>query len=1164
MALADTATVPFIFHVSDSGDPSTPGFQVITIQGDNFGSSPVVFLKYYLSSSWTEKISHACPKSSTPPESGCIYNSNPQFISVVLPNQADLGTQPFAVMVQAGNQKSSPSHSFPTANVVNFPAITQLEFDRIQSGEVFRIFGKNLFLPRGQKPSVDFISSSGKSLPAYVPELGSDSTVLTVTAPEGLTPKDVYRVQVKVGGVPVIANETMTAVPLIPFVGPSPSASPGDYDYGLNVPWQVDLPSRRFQVSAKGNQKGLLPASFYLQYPEFCSSSPASLSQVPGATPSSESTCTRLTNKVAAGDGVTDDQPILQALLFFVSSHVNPDGSTGGVLYLPEGNYVLQSNNANQCGFQLQSTKDRSINCGKNLGTSLQIVNNSVLTIPPNVVLRGAGQQFTHLFYGYGAAPQEVLPKGQVNWGRHASALAFTGPAVTTPGNRAIRSGIENFSLINVNQYNGYRAPAGVNSWHQNSWDQDSDGHCTADEQSKAVELTSAANQWQLALTVDTGNSASLSRPDDQTQVSELFVSGIDFDESHSAGVVDLTASSFGTVDGKVNHLVFQDSQIERGNCQRSWAPLRISGQQISIKGNKINNYYDRNAEIMGDHFVIEGNTFLRHRDRLNFLVVDGSPVPDPTPSASNFAGMNNGGPEVQGSHMIFMNNNLLVQGVPSAFDLDNDFDITSNGNKLSNSDGFGENFNTQDCNAINGDIGMVADVQGTTFTGKSFANDSNGAWWVRDTAADDWTQFPNYSPDAKRVFLEWSKKRGPNQPSDDLGYIATHDHVWTYGSLGHELAIIHGPGAGQVRQIKQYTGSNTLVLDHPWDELPTNESEYAVLAPGITDFLFKGNDIEGSPVGFVIYCGGRNLQFVNNKLWDDGALWLRAFVKLAPIPAPANRESVIAPSFSVRYNPIWNVSVVGNSVSEVASPHRGYPSYPYANLQTDPTQWYPVFPASINSMVADFTNTTSNPTGFLTLGVEMRSNTVSIFPHMLLTAPEGNLGGRGISATAPMPPLTKHAPGPIPAYAMGTLMEYNTVQYLSTPQYTKEGPVGVDLRYQCDSPQAQILSASSTSCNAPTIRLNPNYAEDDFAYSTYGTLDPVIWNPQISTSENNDCSLDPSFAKKAKFETETWSGSNLELLLDNQSVPLLAPLTKGFQTPQYPYYQCTEFGNFK
>ena len=235
--------------------------------------------------------------------------------------------------------KVSPDGGTTWSNIVtpNQPVVMQFEFPEVASGDVFRVWGRNLYPNSSLTPTVTFTDTAtpftqftGTVNLATDPLLkaGSDPYYLTVTTPAGMTTGHTYTITVANSDGSGISTQTITAR----------SATGTDY-YGTGVPWGRDY------IHQDGpTYFGSVDNSDHHVYN--CKTDPFLATH-------------------CAGDGVTDDRPALQAAINAAAAH------GGGLIYLPAGTYLLGSPTA---------TFD--------------------ILMASNVVVQGAGQANTSILFG--------------------------------------------------------------------------------------------------------------------------------------------------------------------------------------------------------------------------------------------------------------------------------------------------------------------------------------------------------------------------------------------------------------------------------------------------------------------------------------------------------------------------------------------------------------------------------------------------------------------------------------------------------------------------------------------------------------------------------------------------------------------------------------------
>lgn len=253
-----------------------------------------------------------------------------------------------------------------------------------------------------------------------------------------------------------------------------------------------------------------------------------------------------------------------------------------------------------------------------------------------------------------------------------------------------------------------------------------------------------------------------------------------------------------------------------------------------------------------GRDYIIRNNTFLSWYARINMgymdnMLVEGNQltrdgqVPTatfPYPAAVN--GLTNGGMEFTGRDITVLRNAYNAINLPLAAHNDGETILTQNFYKDSEYD-----------------FGAPTSATATTLT------NSARAWPVGVYEGQTW----------------------PN------GFYA-----------GKMVAIIKGPGTGQVRFIASSTPT-TITVVAPWEVQPTTASTYALMPANAYRYLIKGNSLSSVPRGIAMYCGSYDSAFIGNFVADaNWSVYLRADHRIDP---------------TATYNPVpkWRIGILGRNI---------------------------------------------------------------------------------------------------------------------------------------------------------------------------------------------------------------------------------------------------------
>ena len=125
-----------------------------------------------------------------------------------------------------------------------------------------------------------------------------------------------------------------------------------------------------------------------------------------------------------------------------------------------------------------------------------------------------------------------------------------------------------------------------------------------------------------------------------------------------------------------------------------------------------------------------------------------------------------------------------------------------------------------------------------------------------------------------------------------------------------YSVAIVNGPGAGQLRRITASTAT-TLTVNPPWAVVPTGASSFTIQYFG-RNYLIDGNNLSWGDRGIWIYAASmQDLSIVNNTLTNGEGIWLRTDYRPTAVPA--------------RFNAQFECYVANNSVCDTSNLYAAY-----------------------------------------------------------------------------------------------------------------------------------------------------------------------------------------------------------------------------------------------
>jgi hypothetical protein len=153
----------------------------------------------------------------------------------------------------------------------------------------------------------------------------------------------------------------------------------------------------------------------------------------------------------------------------------------------------------------------------------------------------------------------------------------------------------------------------------------------------------------------------------------------------------------------------------------------------------------------------------------------------------------------------------------------------------------------------------------------------------------------------------------GPDRIDEDAGTVSgatattLQDNSKNWGSfrLKPVVAIVNGKGMGQWRSIVS-RNNNTLMLDRPWDVIPTAGAHYAIFNWGSFNWLLQNNIMEGNHRGITLYENAMTqVAIISNTLTNSGS------IELSPYQTDNSGRGV-----PQEFLPMYTNQIVDNSVS--------------------------------------------------------------------------------------------------------------------------------------------------------------------------------------------------------------------------------------------------------
>lgn len=378
-------------------------------------------------------------------------------------------------------------------------------------------------------------------------------------------------------------------------------------------------------------------------------------------------------------------------------------------------------------------------------------------------------------------------------------------------------------------------------------------------------------------MTTATSGSGSLFPPDIRnyaTNSSEIFFDHIKVNFAHG-----LFNSGSSVIYGAFIPQCSYDTKVLVQNCTMSY--LRF--------GN--NNYYSYGYSY-GSDYIFRNNALSQTFARLEFLFINNLLIEgnhftrDGTFPPPNYGGATTcGGIEASGADHKILNNTLDAINLPLPYYNDGESILCQAGPIYAGPSGTTDSgtvtsatsnqlYDTSKnwaANAFNGEIVWITSGPG------------QGSWaaitsttTTRLVLDRKWTTVPTTASQYAIVPAD-SYVLSTVTGATDTTVIDTTQSWPTDFHKGDSIAIVNGPGMGQIRTIVSNT-LNSLIISPAWDEIPTATSKYSIngaLSNGAQRWLVKGNTLKDVQRGIIYYLGGYDCVTVNNRLASSGGIFL-------------------------------------------------------------------------------------------------------------------------------------------------------------------------------------------------------------------------------------------------------------------------------------------------
>lgn len=354
---------------------------------------------------------------------------------------------------------------------------------------------------------------------------------------------------------------------------------------------------------------------------------------------------------------------------------------------------------------------------------------------------------------------------------------------------------------------------------------------------------------------------------------SDIFFDHIQASFAHGVfNTTDIVYGQFGFQSTNDTNVLTQNctfSYLHFGN-NNSYYYYYTYGNNYIFRNNTLSSWFGRLEFLYISHLLIEGNHFTR----------DGS-YPPP-----NYGGASTcGGIEADGPDQTILNNTFDAINLPLSSYNDGESILCQAGPVYEGTSGPTDTGTATSATTTtltdsakswtaNAYAGLILAITGGTGQGEWAKINSNTATVLALDRA--WGTVPTSSStfaieQANSYLLSVPTSATSTTVSDTTQNWPVNFHA------GDSIAIVNGPGTGQLRLIVSNTAT-TLTISPAWTENPGTTSHYSIngaLSGGAQRWLVKGNTLTEMVRGIILYFGGYDCAVIGNKLFSSGGIFM-------------------------------------------------------------------------------------------------------------------------------------------------------------------------------------------------------------------------------------------------------------------------------------------------